>query len=73
MSRSTIEIDKLSPEDRLQLIEELWESLRRQPEAVPLTEAQRKELDRRLDEIDRGEAETIPWDEVKQRLRGGSE
>jgi putative addiction module component (TIGR02574 family) len=73
MGSSAIEIEKLSPEDRLRLIEELWESLRRQPETVPLTEAQRKELDRRLDELDRGEAETIPWDEVKQRLRGASE
>ena len=35
MGSSAIEIEKLSPEDRLQLIEELWESLRRQPETRP--------------------------------------
>jgi putative addiction module component (TIGR02574 family) len=34
-----------------------------------LTEAQREELDRRLDELDRGETETIPFEEVKRRLR----
>ena len=73
MSNPAIEIEKLSPEDRLQLIEELWESLRRHPETLPLTETQRQELDRRLDELDRGEAETISWEEVKQRLRDGSE
>ena len=72
MSGIAIEIEKLSAEERLRLIEELWESLRRQPGTLPLTEAQRKELDRRLDEVDRGETETIPWDEVKRRLRNGS-
>ena len=40
MGSSAIKIEKLSPEDRLQLIEELWESLRKKPETVPLTEAQ---------------------------------
>jgi putative addiction module component (TIGR02574 family) len=73
MSGTAIEIEKLSTEERLRLIEELWESLRRQPGTLPLTEAQRKELDHRLDELDRGETETIPWDEVKRRLRNGSE
>ena len=58
----------MSPEERLRLIEELWESLRAQPEALPLTRAQREELDRRLDQLERGEAETIPWDEVRTRL-----
>lgn len=73
MSSSGIEIEKLSTEDRLHLIEALWESLRSQAEAVPLTGAQRKELDHRLDEIDRGDTETIPWDDVRRRLRSESE
>ncbi len=73
MSSSAIDIEKMSPEERLRLIEALWESLRRRPETLPLTEAQREELDRRLDELDRGETETIPWEEVKQRLRDRSQ
>ena len=73
MSSPAIDIEKMSPEERLRLIEALWESLRRRPETLPLTEAQREELDRRLDELDRGETETIPWEEVKQRLRDRSE
>jgi putative addiction module component (TIGR02574 family) len=72
MSGPAIDIEKLSPEERLRLIEALWESLRRNPETLPLTAAQRDELDRRLDEIDRGETETIPWEEVKRRLRDRS-
>jgi putative addiction module component (TIGR02574 family) len=45
---STIDIAKLSPEERLELLEQLWDSL--SPEAVPMTDAQEEELDRRLDE-----------------------
>lgn len=69
MSTPTIDIEKLSPEEPLRLIENLWESLRMRPDAVPPTQAQRDELDRRLDELDRGETETVPWEEVKRRLR----
>jgi len=69
MSTPAIDIEKLSSEERLRLIEELWESLRARPDEVPLTRAQRDELDRRLDELDRGETETVPWEEVKRRLR----
>jgi putative addiction module component (TIGR02574 family) len=41
-------IDKLSVDDRLALIEELWESLSDTEASVSLTHAQRDELDRRL-------------------------
>lgn len=70
MSIPAIDINKLPPEERLALIGELWDSLGAQPRAVPITPAQRKELDRRLDELDSGEAVGIPWDDVKRRLRG---
>ena len=68
MSTPAIDIDKLAPEERLRLIEELWESLRRSPEDVPLTPAQAAELDRRLDELDRDDTALVSWDEVKLRL-----
>jgi putative addiction module component (TIGR02574 family) len=69
MSTPAIDIEKLSSEERLRLIEDPWESLRTRSDAVPLTRAQQDELDRRLDELDRGETETVPWEEVKRRLR----
>lgn len=73
MGHPAIDIDKLNPQERLELIEDLWESLRGQPEVVPVSRAHREELDRRLDELDRGGVEVIPWDEVKRRLRLRSE
>ena len=64
-----LQIEKLSTEERLRLIEQLWESLRATPEAIPLTDGQRAELDRRLDELDRGDVEGIPWNEVLRRIK----
>jgi len=48
-----IDIATLSQEERLRLLEQLWDSLSATPEAIPLTDAQREELDRRLDDLDR--------------------
>ena len=69
MSKPALNIDSLSSEERLRLIEELWESLRESPEAIPLTDAQREELDRRLDDLERSGPEGIPWEEVLQQIR----
>ena len=66
---STIDISRLTPDERLELLEQLWDSLSSTPDAVPLTDAQREELDRRLDEIDRDGPVGIPWDEVMRRIR----
>ena len=67
---ATIDIARLSFEERLRLMDELWESLSRTPEAIPLTDPQREELDRRLDELDREGPVGIPWEEVLRRIRG---
>ncbi len=51
------------------MVEELWDSLARTPEALPVTPAQRAELDRRLDEMESDGGQGIPWEEVLQRIR----
>lgn len=68
MAEPAFNIDDLSQEERLTLLEQLWDSL--EPGAVPFTEAQRAELDHRLDEIDHGDVEGIPWEEVVRQIRG---
>ena len=70
MSQPAFNIDDLSPEERLRLLERLWDSLMVDPESVPVTPSQRHELDRRLDEMDRGDVAGIPWDEVLRQIRG---
>ncbi|MFA5892120.1 MAG: addiction module protein [Actinomycetota bacterium] len=42
------EIRKLPMEERLRLVEDLWESIHDESDAIPLTRAQREELERRL-------------------------
>ena len=69
MAKPNIDINELSPEERLELIGELWDSLSGSPDALPLTEAQREELDRRIDEMDREDSLGIPWHDVLKRIR----
>ncbi len=64
-----LNISALSAADRLRLIEQLWESLSEHPSQVPVTDAQRAELERRLDEVDAGAVAGIPWDEVLRQIR----
>jgi len=63
-----IDITTLSREEQLQLLEDLWDRLSLTPEEISLTDGQREELDRRLDELDREGPVGIPADEVLSRL-----
>ena len=72
MSKPEVNIGEMSAEERLRLIEELWDSLSDTPGAVPLTNAQRDELDRRLDDLERSGPEGIPWDQVLRQIRSRS-
>jgi putative addiction module component (TIGR02574 family) len=69
MRKSELDIAALTAEERLGLLEPLWGSLASTPEAIPLTEAQREELDRRLDDLHAEGPVGIPWDEVLSRIR----
>lgn len=59
-------IDRLSIDERLKLVEDIWESIATSPAAMPLTEAQRRELDRRMERHAQQPNEVVPWPEVKQ-------
>jgi putative addiction module component (TIGR02574 family) len=72
MSKLAVRIADLNPEERLRMIEELRDSLSEQPESVPPTDAQRQELDRRLDDLERSGPTGIPWEEVLKQIRSCS-
>ena len=61
------DLKHLSPEDRLELIAELWDSL--SDSEVPLTPAQKAELDRRLAGVKVGRIDGVGWEKVKAELR----
>ena len=73
MSQRVVDVEQLTPEEQLDLIGELWNRLSKAPENVPLTEAQRAEIDRRSEELDQdaraGRPLGIPWDEVFRQVR----
>lgn len=50
-------LSDLPVDERIKLVEELWDSIASDQDALPLTEEQKAELDRRLDayEIDRND------------------
>jgi putative addiction module component (TIGR02574 family) len=60
------QIGSLTPDEKAELIDELWESL--EADARPLTEAQREELDRRLDLYERNPSDVISWEQVRADL-----
>jgi putative addiction module component (TIGR02574 family) len=61
---------ELSIAERIQLVEDLWDSVAQNADAVPITSAQQAELDRRLARLEAGGLEGGSWDEVKNRLAG---
>lgn len=64
------EIAQLSVAERIQLVEDIWDSVAVRPEDVPLTGAQVQELDRRLDDYQRNPQAEAEWQDVRQRIQG---
>jgi putative addiction module component (TIGR02574 family) len=61
-------IDRMSADERLRLIGEIWDSLS-PSEQVELTDEQRAELDRRIAAADADPSAGVPWEEMRARLR----
>jgi putative addiction module component (TIGR02574 family) len=60
----------LSPSEKLQLVEDLWDDLAAAPETVPVHDWQKQELARRKANLLKNPASGSPWEEVKRRVRG---
>lgn len=59
----------LSPAEKLQLVEDLWDDLASNPDAVPVHDWQKQELARRKTNLMKNPASGLTWEEVKQRIR----
>ena len=63
-----VEISQLSIAERIQLAEDLWDSILERQDEIQLDPAQQQELDRRLDRHRQDPTAGSSWETVKQRL-----
>ena len=63
------DIFKLSAAERIQLVEDLWDSIAADPALhPPLTPAQQEDLDRRLSDLVANPSDVLDWNDVRARL-----
>jgi putative addiction module component (TIGR02574 family) len=69
MNANTVSVFDLSPPEKLQLVEDLWDDLAATPSEVPIYEWQKMELDRRKANLMNNPASGVSWAEVKRKTR----
>jgi putative addiction module component (TIGR02574 family) len=50
------------------LVEDIWDSIAADSAALPLTDVQREELDRRLAEHETNPDDVVPWEELRDSI-----
>ena len=70
MNPGTPSIFDLSPSEKLQLVQDLWDDLAATPETVPVHDWQKQELARRKANLLQNPASQLAWEEAKRRVRG---
>lgn len=69
MTQVNTSVFDLSPSEKLQLVEDLWDDLAADPDTVPIHDWQKEELARRKANLMRNPASTLTWEEIKRRAR----
>jgi putative addiction module component (TIGR02574 family) len=73
MAQTSVDLDALSVDQQLELLEQIWERLSRDPANLPLTPEQIRELDARDEELEAdiraGRPLGEPWSEVRKRFK----
>lgn len=59
---------ELSIPERIQLVEDIWDTITAETEAVELTEDEKKMIDERLEAYHRNPGLGSPWEDVYKRL-----
>ena len=66
---TTTEYMKLSVSERIQLVEDIWDSIAAEaPDTVGLSQAQKAELHRRVAEHRADPSTAVPWEQVRAKL-----
>ena len=69
---SVAQILELPVAERIRLVELIWDSIATIPEAVPLSDELKAELDQRLAEFEAKPNSGSPWEEVRERIVNGT-
>jgi putative addiction module component (TIGR02574 family) len=64
------DIAEMPIQQRIQLVEDIWDSIAEMPEAIEIPEWHKKELDERLKAYHANPSEGSPWNDVKKRILG---
>jgi len=63
------EILRLPVSERIAVVQQIWDSVAADADAIPVTPEQREELDRRLKEHQEHLDDVVEWSEVEKRIR----
>jgi putative addiction module component (TIGR02574 family) len=69
MNSGAVSIFDLSPSEKLQLVEDLWDDLAATPEAVPIHDWHKEELARRKANLLNNPGSGLSWEEIQRRVR----
>jgi len=62
-------INSMSIDDRIRLVEAIWEGIAAERPTPELTETQKRELDRRLAEDEASPDDVVSWEEVNAEIK----
>lgn len=68
MSIQVTEILQMSVAERVQIVEDIWDSIGKTPEDLPLSEAEKIKLDERLKNYHEAPNKGIEWETLKKNL-----
>lgn len=71
MSAHFEDLKQLPLSERLQLVEDLWDSIASDLESAPLPESLQAEVDRRLEAYLKDPSRSLSLEEVQRRMKGG--
>lgn len=61
--------EQMSPAERILYVQDLWDRIAAEPETVPLSDAQRTEVRRRLADHEVHPEAAVPWEVARERVR----
>ena len=66
MSALRDQIANLTSAEKAESLDAVWESL--EADALALTDAQRSELDRRIERLEQNPSDVVPWEQLRSEL-----